>query len=60
MSQHVLPTWQTGLSSRVPTPSLPAVEVHVRPSVRPCVLRVRLPAPLLLGLAPRRATAEGV
>lgn len=37
MSQHVLPTWQTGLSSRVPTPSLPAVEVHVRLSVRPSV-----------------------
>lgn len=37
MSQHVLPTWQTGLSSRVPTPSLPAVEVHVRLSVCPSV-----------------------
>lgn len=37
MSQHVLPTWQTGLSSRVPTPSLPAVEVHGRLSVRPSV-----------------------
>lgn len=37
MSQHVLPTWQTGLSSRVPTPSLPAVEVHVRLSIRPSV-----------------------
>lgn len=63
MAQHVLPTWQTGLSSPSP-PSLPSCSGSARPSVRPsvraCMLRVRLPAPLLLGLAPRRATAEGV
>lgn len=63
MSQHVLPTWQTGLSSPSPH-SLPScsgsARPSVRPSIRPCVLRVRLSAPLLLGLAPSRATAEGV
>lgn len=63
MSQHVLPTWQTGLSSPSPH-SLPSCSGSARPSVRlsirPCVLRVLLSAPQLLGLAPRSATAEGV
>lgn len=59
MSQHVLPTWQTGLSSPSPH-SLPSCSGSARPSVRPSVRAAGAPpCPAAAGLGPTQCHGQG-
>lgn len=59
MSQHVLPTWQTGLSSPSPH-SLPSCSGSARPSVRPSMRAAGAPlCPTAAGLGPTQCHGRG-
>lgn len=61
MSQHVLPTWQTGLSSRVPTPLFLQWKcTSVCPSVHPSMCAAGAPpCPAAAGLGPTQCHGRG-
>lgn len=59
MSQHMLPTWQTGLSSPSPH-SLPSCSGSARPSVRPSMRAAGAPpCPAAAGLGPTQCHGRG-